>query len=75
MSGTSANFIPRVFHAELISVFVSVYLQTLTEQHDGHSDEQQLGSLAVQRQAEDYARQVSMTVRALSSCQPSLRVD
>lgn len=43
-------------------------------QHDRHSDEQQLGSLGIQRQAEEHAFKVSMTDRTVSDVEYSLYV-
>ncbi|MEQ2165314.1 hypothetical protein GOODEAATRI_015565, partial [Goodea atripinnis] len=52
MEITSAECRPR------ISFFVPFFLQTAIVQHDRHSDEWRLGSLGVQRQAEEHASEV-----------------
>ena len=49
----SAKWKSSFWGHEFKSVFLSAHLQAVIAQHDRHCDEQQLGSLGVQRQAED----------------------
>lgn len=48
-------------------VFLFIQLESAIVQHDGHGDEQRLGSLDVQRQTEEHACKVSIAVGAFLS--------